>query len=231
MDVALQAAEDSAPEGLVICAEEQTAGRGRRGRTWASPPGAGCYFSIVLRPPSNGPNGTLVLSSLTLMAGVAVRDAVACASGVKTDLKWPNDLTINSRKLAGILAEGRALGTPQQSVVIGVGVNVLRASYPADVADRATSIETAGGRRVAPSVLLDAILIALTEWYDRLRAGNADDILRAWRERSPSACGSAVELVGRGKRGITAGIDDSGALLVETDAGTERIIAGELRWR
>lgn len=221
MDVASGLAHDGAAHGVVVGADEQTAGRGRRGTTWASPPGAGLYFSFIARP------GDHTLPLITLAAGVAVRDGIAAATGLAPDLKWPNDLIVDTRKLAGILAEGVAIGTAGQAVVIGVGVNLRPAAYPPDVAARATSVEGELGRAFERGDLLSEILLAL---WDRLAAleRRPGDILQAWRAASPNAIGTRVEWDGR--HGTTAGIDDSGALLVRTGAGVERIIAGELHW-
>jgi BirA family biotin operon repressor/biotin-[acetyl-CoA-carboxylase] ligase len=232
MDVAARLAHEGAPHGVVVGAEEQTSGRGRRGTTWASPPGAGLYFSFIARP--SHPPAVEALppvveapSLITLAAGVAVREGIATAAGLAADLKWPNDLVIGKRKLAGILAEGIAIGSSDQAVIIGVGVNVQPAAYPPDVAGRATSIEGELGKAVDRGLLLSRILIAL---WDRLAMldQRPGDILQAWRAASPNAIGTRVEWAG--KHGTTAGIDDRGALLVRTHAGVERIIAGELHW-
>jgi BirA family transcriptional regulator, biotin operon repressor / biotin---[acetyl-CoA-carboxylase] ligase len=221
MDVASQLACDGAKHGVVVVADEQTAGRGRRGATWASPPGSGLYFSFVARP------SVETTSLVTLAAGVAVRDGIKTVTGFAPDLKWPNDLIVGKRKLAGILAEGLAIGSSQQSVIIGVGINVQPAAYPADVASRATSIEGELGRRIDRGELLAAVLISL---WDRLAAlaQSPGDILQAWRAASPNAIGTRVEWEGR--HGITTGVDDSGALLIRTPDRIERVIAGELRW-
>lgn len=231
MDIAEEAAEAKAAEGLVIAAHEQTHGRGRRGRTWSSPPGAGLYVTFLFRPPlAKGPSPALSL--LTLAAGVAVREAVACTTGFYPDLKWPNDLVIGRRKLAGILSEGLSLGTEAQTVLVGIGMNVLAAAHPGEIAARATSLEAALGRRIDRGRLLEELLVAVPCTYDRLRRGNADDILRTWRAASPSAVGRPIEwhTPDGVKRGATAGLDDSGALLVTTARGTERVLAGELIW-
>jgi len=218
MDVASKLAHEGAKHGVVIVADQQTSGRGRRGTTWLSPPLAGLYFSFVARPDNPA------MSFITLAAGVAVRDGVQVATGLAADLKWPNDLIVGPRKLAGILAEGISIGSPDQAVIVGVGVNVQPAAYPPDVAARAVSLEGELGRSIDRGLLLSEILIAL---WDRL-AQRPGDILQAWRAASPNATGTRVDW--DGKHGTTAGIDDSGALLVKTNAGIERIIAGELRW-
>jgi BirA family biotin operon repressor/biotin-[acetyl-CoA-carboxylase] ligase len=224
MDLASTLAHQGAAHGVVVVADEQTAGRGRRGAVWASPPGAGLYFSFVARPRSDSPS---TLSLLTLAAGVAVRDGVIAVSGLIPDLKWPNDLMVGKRKLAGILAEGIAIGTPEQAVIIGVGLNLQPAAYPPDVSARATSIEGELGRPVDRAELFAAVLISLCDRL-ALLPQSPGDILQAWRRASPSAIGTRVEWDGR--HGVTAGVDESGALLVTTDGRTERIIAGELRW-
>jgi BirA family biotin operon repressor/biotin-[acetyl-CoA-carboxylase] ligase len=227
MDVALAAAAAGASEGLVVIAATQTQGRGRRGRTWSSPAGAGLYLSIVFRPPADA----RATSLLTMAAGVAVRGAIARATGVTAQLKWPNDVVVGRRKLAGILAEGLHLGTAEQAVVVGIGINVTGAAHPPDVADRATSL-AACGAAIDAGVLEREVLLALAAAYDALCRGEADDILRAWREAAPSAHGSRVEWdAPDGPRaGITSGVDDSGALLVSTPEAVERIVGGELRW-
>lgn len=225
MDVAAALASGGAPHGVVVGADEQRAGRGRWGHTWESPAGVGLYVSFVARPPLRDHSS---LPLVTLAAGVAVRDGVKAATGLAPSLKWPNDVLVGARKLAGILAEGLDIGTPAQAVVIGVGVNLQPSSYPPEVASRATSLEGELGREVDRGAVLAEILTAL---WDRLATleRSPGDILQAWREASPSAHGTRVEWAGRA--GITAGIDDAGALLVRTSAGTDRVIAGELVWR
>lgn len=222
MDAASSLAHDGAGHGVVVVAEEQTAGRGRRGTQWVSPPGAGIYLSFVARPRSSS-----TTSLITLAAGVGVREGIRAATGLAADLKWPNDLIVGKRKLAGILAEGLAIGTPDQAVIIGVGINIQAAAYPPDVEARATSLESELGRPVDGDEVLAGVLNGL---WDRLALldRNPSDILQAWRAASPNAIGARVEWEGR--HGITAGIDDNGALLVKTGTGIERIIAGELRW-
>ena len=222
MDVAAALAADGAPHGTVVAAREQTAGRGRRGSSWASPPGAGLYLSFIARP-----RDQRSVSLITIAAGVGVRAGIVQSTGLAPVLKWPNDLLVGRRKLAGILAEGHNVGSTSQAVVIGVGVNVQRASYPPDVAERATSIEDELARAIDQRLLLDEILAGLDRCLAAL-GQNPGDILQAWREASPGAQGTRVEWDGR--HGVTAGIDDTGALLVRTSAGIERIIAGDLHW-
>ncbi len=230
MDLAAQAARDGASEGLVICADEQTVGRGRRGRSWSSPAGAGLYLSIILRPAHDAAGDPRALTLTTLAAGVAVREAILRAAGVDAELKWPNDIMIGGRKLAGILAEAHDIGTVEQAVILGVGVNVLRSSYPPDVELRATSLQTELGRAIDRARLLEELLVSIATCYDRLRTGDTNGILRAWRDRSPSARGARVESRDRQVSGVTADVDETGALLIRTASGTVRVVSGELTW-
>ena len=224
MDVASALASAGADAGVVVGTDQQTAGRGRRGRVWESPPGAGLYFTVIARPPLRA-NGSLPL--LTLAAGVAVRHGIHAALGFAPDLKWPNDVMVGGRKLAGILAEGLAVGTASQAVVIGVGLNLQPSSYPPEVAARATSLEGELGRAVERGPVLAEVLAALSDHLATLER-TPGDILQAWRAASPSATGTRVEWDGRS--GTTAGIDEHGALLVRTASGVERVMAGELSW-
>jgi BirA family biotin operon repressor/biotin-[acetyl-CoA-carboxylase] ligase len=169
---------------------------------------------------------------VTLAAGVGVREGVSRATGLKPQLKWPNDLLVGTRKLAGVLAEGTSIGTPGATVTVGVGVNLRPAAYPPDVAARATSLESELG---APAPAAAVLVNVLEHVADRLRALDADrpgDILQAWRAASPSAVNTPVTWTdGAGLRsGVTAGIDDDGALLVRTPEGLERVVGGELHW-
>jgi BirA family biotin operon repressor/biotin-[acetyl-CoA-carboxylase] ligase len=224
-DVALALAETGAPEGTTVIAGMQTAGRGRRGRGWFSPPGAGLYVSLVLRPPNE------VQSTTTLMAGVALAEGVRASTGLAAAIKWPNDLLVDGRKLAGILAEGPGSGA-SAVVILGFGINMTRAAYPSSIAARATSIEHELGRVPDRGVVLAESLASLSAWYARLVDGRFDAILSRWRELSPSSRGAAVEwLTPSGPvRGTTAGIDDRGALLVDVGSRRETIVGGEVTW-
>jgi BirA family biotin operon repressor/biotin-[acetyl-CoA-carboxylase] ligase len=230
-DAAAQAAAAGAPEGLVIVAGAQTAGRGRLGRPWFSPPGAGLYVSIVLRP-AGEPDRAVRL--LTLASGVALAEAVRAATGLPAELKWPNDLVApgGRRKLGGILAEATLAGERLESVVLGFGLNVSRAAFPPELGDRAGSLEEELGRPVDAAELLAHALVALDECYLALARGRAPEILQRWRALAPSSRGHRVEWRAgdRIRRGVTAGIDEDGALCVETPEGLERIVAGEVVW-
>ena len=226
-DVAATLAEQGL-DGAVVAADTQTAGRGRRGHEWFSPPGAGLYVSVVLVPASSAVDGLRATTLVTLAVGVALADAVERATGLRPEIKWPNDLYLGGRKLAGILAEAIAPGR----VVVGYGINVGAMAYPPELADRATSLETELGRVVDRTVLLVESLVAVGERYDDLLAGRFDAILDAWRAGAPRSNGARVSWTTPAGlvSGVTAGIDEQGALLVRIGDRLERIVGGEVFW-
>ena len=229
-DLVLSWADAGGEEGLAAIADTQTNGRGRLGRRWASPPGAGIYLSVLLRPARS------VLPLLTLTAGVAVADAIESATGLAVALKWPNDLCVEAGaarwlKLAGILAEaGTSSGA--NYAIVGMGINVRTAIYPPDVAARATSLEAELGRAVDRSTLVVECLAALSSRYEQLKGYGEARILSEWRRRASATLGRSIEFDAEGtmRRGVAQGIDDSGALLVRTTEGVTRIFSGEVRW-
>jgi BirA family biotin operon repressor/biotin-[acetyl-CoA-carboxylase] ligase len=234
-DVAAGLAANGDAEGALVIADAQTAGRGRRGHTWFSPPGSGLYVSLVLAPAKAQHSTARAVSLLTLMAGVALAEAIERITGLRADIKWPNDLLAGRRKLAGILAEAVARpggGTGVGEVVLGYGVNVSPAAYPPELSDRATSLESELGRAVDPAMLTAETVAAIAERYGDLLACRFDAILDAWRERSPASRGAPVSWDSpHGVRsGVTEGIDEQGALLVRSGSRVERIVAGEVRW-
>jgi BirA family transcriptional regulator, biotin operon repressor / biotin---[acetyl-CoA-carboxylase] ligase len=220
-------------EGAVVVADEQTAGRGRRGHVWISPPGSGLYVSVVLTPSRAECDPRRATGLLTLASGVAISEAIEASAGLATDLKWPNDIQVGGRKLAGILAEAATEASSfAPPVVVGYGINVRACEWPPEVAQRATSIEAETGRAIGRDRVLVESLAALARRYDDLLAGRFDAILDAWRRRAPSATGSRVRWTDAcGEHdGMTAGIDDHGALLVHAGEDVRRVVAGELRW-
>jgi BirA family biotin operon repressor/biotin-[acetyl-CoA-carboxylase] ligase len=229
--------ERGSPEGLVVMADAQTSGRGRYGRVWVSPPGSGLYVSVLLTPAAARHDPLRATMIVTLMAGVAIAEGIEAATGLRADLKWPNDLLVGRRKLAGILSEGIAAGggarAPRvDAVVVGFGINVGAASLPAELRDRVTSIESELGRTADRPGVLAGALAALAARYDDLLAGRFDAILDAWRRRARASVGAKVawHTPDGPKSGVTAGIDDLGALLVHAGDRLDRIVAGELTW-
>ncbi len=225
-DIASVRAAAGGHEGSVFVADAQTSGRGRRGRTWFSPPGSGLYVSIVLAPAQSRDAERAMLLT-TLAAGVGLVEGVRQATGLGAALKWPNDLYVGRRKLAGILAEGAG-----DAVVLGFGINVGAASFPPELADRVTSLESELGRDVDRARVFAESLCALARRYDDLLAARFDAILDAWRALAPAAQGARVSWsTPEGTHsGVTAGVDDRGALLVRVGNRVERLVAGEVVW-
>jgi BirA family biotin operon repressor/biotin-[acetyl-CoA-carboxylase] ligase len=224
-DVAARLGDQGAPEGTIVAADAQTAGRGRLRRAWSSPPGAGVYLSLVLRPTADA------AALLTIAAGVAIAEGIEASTGLISHVKWPNDIYVSGRKLAGILAEAGSRSSTLQYVVLGCGINVMPAAYPPDVAQRATSIESELGRPVDRGLVLAECLAALASRYADLPSRRAA-IVDAWRRRAALTFGRPVawDAAGVRCRGVAEDVDDGGALLVRTDAGIARIMSGEVQW-
>jgi BirA family biotin operon repressor/biotin-[acetyl-CoA-carboxylase] ligase len=220
-DIAGALADDGADEGVVVIAGRQTAGRGRLGRTWSSPAGAGIYASMILRPSAEA------AALLTIAAGVAVADGIERATGLRVQLKWPNDVQVSGRKLAGILAEGTA-----RHVVLGVGINVLPAAFPPDFASRAASLEGELGKAVDRGLVLAECLTALSSRYRELEDQGRAALIGAWRERAAATLGRHVEWDADGRRhvGLAENIDLDGALVVRAGTTLVRVRSGEVRW-
>jgi BirA family biotin operon repressor/biotin-[acetyl-CoA-carboxylase] ligase len=234
-DVAAALAATAESEGAVVVADAQTAGRGRRGHTWFSPAGSGLYVSVVLAPGRARQSAERAVALLTLTAGVALAEAIERATGLKPDIKWPNDLLIGRRKLAGILAEGVASPADASSmvwVILGYGLNVSPSAYPRELSDRATSLESELGRAVDRAALCAETIASMARRYDDLLDARFDAILDAWRERAPGSRGARVswDSPAGTQSGVTEGIDEMGALVVRSGARLERIVAGEVRW-
>lgn len=234
MDAAAALAERGAPHGLVIVAGHQTAGRGRRGHTWVSPEGAGLYVSMVVRPPVAAMQDGVpsVLGLMTLAAGLAVAEGVGHATGLEASLKWPNDLYYGF-KLAGVLAEGHGIGTASQFVVVGLGINLRDVEYLDDAHGRATSIEKEMGVAPDPDVVLAEVLAAWTLRYQDLLDGRYARVLDRWRVRAAGLVGRPVawaDAAGE-HEGTTTGVDEAGALLVDTGDGIVRITSGAVVWQ
>jgi BirA family biotin operon repressor/biotin-[acetyl-CoA-carboxylase] ligase len=235
-DLALRLADAGAEEGTTLLAETQTAGRGRRGRAWFSPPGSGLYVSVILRPSARdlAPHGTSGLTSqITLASGVALAEGVRASTGLPVELKWPNDLIVERRKLAGILAEAAMTGSADPAVVLGMGINVRASAYPPGLSALASSIEAELGREVDRALVLVETLAALASRYEDLRAGRFDAILTAWRTHARSLPGAAIEWDGLDgvEHGRAIDIAHDGSLLARTEHGIVRLVSGEVRWR
>jgi BirA family biotin operon repressor/biotin-[acetyl-CoA-carboxylase] ligase len=236
-DVAAAIATEGEGHGSLVVAGSQTSGRGRRGRTWYSPPGSGLYVSMVVEPARGRYGRTAVdpvrsASLLTLTTGVALAEAIEAMTGLRPDIKWPNDILIARRKVAGILAEGLTSGSGLSSVALGYGINVGAMSCPLELAGVASSLETELGRQVDPAQLcVETVAAIVRRTYD-LADGRFDAILDAWSARAPGSRGASVswQTPSGPQTGVTQGIDEQGALLVRVSNRTERILAGEVVW-
>lgn len=226
-NTAKQMALQGAVEGTVVVAETQTEGRGRLGRRWISPQGAGLYFSIVLRPQTEPTR----LPLLTLTAGVAVAAALH-SLGVRPGLKWPNDILLSDKKAGGILTEGVFTRQKPEAVVLGIGLNVNtpQGGLPDSLQDLATSVRLHGGRPISRVNLLQAVLEKVEHWYGLFCDDGFDTVLRAWREFDATT-GRQVEVNLPDARivGTADRICSDGTLLVRDTAGkAHRIVAGDI---
>lgn len=226
-DLAKRLAEIQVPEGTVIVAEEQTAGRGRLGRPWAAPRG-GVWLSVIVRP--HLPLAQVPMVGLA--ASVAAARAIRVTTGLLARVKWPNDVLVTGRKIVGVLVEA---GPGAEWVVVGIGINanVPRDALPVETGYPVASLEEILGRPVDRSALVRTLLRELERGYEELQAGRALAILRRWREMADTL-GRVVriEIADAVIEGVAADIDESGALLVRQQDGTlQRMIAGEITVR
>jgi BirA family transcriptional regulator, biotin operon repressor / biotin---[acetyl-CoA-carboxylase] ligase len=223
MTEASRLAAKGAPSGTVVGAEEQTAGQGRHGRSWHSERGSGLYVSIILRyqfPPATLPVVTLAL-------GLATADAILKETDLSCDLRWPNDVLIHSKKCAGILTqlEGSA-------IIAGIGVNVNHSWFPTELSGIATSVCIASGRTHSRERLLAALLASVDHHCELLEKEGREPILVMFSQASSYVSGRrvCVDQDSSELRGTTAGLNDSGFLILRGDDGNDRlIVAGGVR--
>jgi BirA family biotin operon repressor/biotin-[acetyl-CoA-carboxylase] ligase len=224
---AMELAAEGAPHGTAVIAEEQTGGRGRFGRPWHSEKSTGIYLSVILRPglpPAVAP-------VITLMAGVATQAAVRNATGLATDIRWPNDLLFNGKKLCGILTEMKAEVDRIHVVVLGIGLNVNQTDFPDELKAIATSLRKEGGKPYPRTKVLAELLKELERYYGMLLQQGSNAIVERWVASSSYARDKQVRVrTGAGEYfATTVGVDSSGALLVRGDDGEqERLVAGEI---
>ena len=223
-------AEAHAPHGTLVVSDRQDGGKGRRGRSWASPSGVGIWMSLILRPKID----PSLASMLTLVAALAVRKGILEETGLSPLITWPNDLVLNGKKICGILTEMSTELMEIQYVITGIGINVNQKEFPPEIRDTATSLSLEAGRSFRRSSLIAAILKAFEKDYEAfLKTGDLSLLLEEY-----NAC-----LVNRGKevcildpsgeyRAVAEGIDENGSLLVTLPDGTRReIISGEVSVR
>jgi BirA family transcriptional regulator, biotin operon repressor / biotin---[acetyl-CoA-carboxylase] ligase len=226
--IAMHLGEAGDLHGTVVLAEEQTAGRGRAGRSWTSEKSAGIYCSVLLRPsiaPAHAP-------LLTLVAGLAARDAAVEELNSVPDIRWPNDLLVGRRKFAGILTEMHAEPDRVHYAVIGIGINVNQAKMPADLADIATSLRIETGKSHSRFELLIRLLRNLDRYYNQFLTEGAAPILRRFAQVSSYFKGKRVRITTATETftGTTAGLEPSGVLRVSRDdgRGITAVISGDV---
>jgi BirA family biotin operon repressor/biotin-[acetyl-CoA-carboxylase] ligase len=227
-DVVEKLARDNVREGVVVFAESQTKGRGRLGRKWISPPRRGLWFSVLLRPAMR----PATVTQLTIASSTALRRAIQAQSGLAPEIKWPNDILINGRKVAGVLTELSAELDKVKYVILGIGVDVNQSAgeFPPELRKFATSLKIESGQRQDRAALAVKILRELDRDYERITAGKFESVADEWEEHCATLGHNAVIHIGDRKvHGTAESLDSDGALLLRTQHGRlERIIGGDV---
>ncbi|MBI2206973.1 MAG: biotin--[acetyl-CoA-carboxylase] ligase [Candidatus Rokubacteria bacterium] len=222
--VAFDLAAAGADDGTVVVADYQREGRGRRGRQWRAEPRASLLTSILVR-------SRLAMSDLPLYsfaAALAVADAVTAVGGCATRLKWPNDVLVDGRKVAGILLESRTQPPAPPVVAVGIGVNLRQTAFPDDLAARATSVRLATGRDVNRDDALQALLGAFRRWRAELEQHGFAPLRDRWLANSDTI-GRVVDI--DGVRGVAVDLAGDGALVIAKGCVRRRVVAGEIGWQ
>ena len=223
MTEASQLADSDVPSGTLVGAEEQTAGQGRHGRSWHSEPDSGLYVSIILRRRFT----PATLPVVTLALGLAVRDAILKTTDLACDLRWPNDVLIESKKCAGILTT-----LESSAIIAGIGINVNHSSFPVELSGTATSLRISSGRVHSREHLLLHLVAVVDQYCDLLEKQGRAPVLEAFAHASSYVSGRRVCVDQEGSllRGTTAGLNDSGFLILRGDDGANNlIVAGGVR--
>lgn len=227
-DVIEKLARDKVKEGVVVFAESQSRGRGRLGRKWISPPRKGLWFSILLRPNIR----PVAVTQMTIAAATALFRAIRAQTGVTTEIKWPNDILIRGKKVAGILTELSAETDRIKYVILGVGIDVNQtaAEFPADLRRIATSLRIETGQKQNRAELAVKVLHELDRDYEHVREGRFEDLSAEWEKHCSTIGHQVVIHVGDRKiQGRAEALDTDGALLIRTQHGhLERIIGGDV---
>lgn len=225
-DLVERLALDKAEEGVVVFAESQTKGRGRRGRKWLSPEGVGLWFSLLLRPqwPPQA------VTRVTILSAVALVEALREVANLTAEIKWPNDVLLNGKKVAGILTVMEADSDQLRFVNLGIGVNVHHIDFPPELQALATTVEDACGSPIRRADLAVSLLAALDRLYRQTKEGDFEPITRIWGEHS-STLGKrvAIQVGDRRVEGQAMALDANGSLLVRSDVGrTEHVVGGDV---
>ena len=227
-DVIEKLARDGVKEGAVVFAESQTKGRGRLGRKWISPERKGLWFSILLRPDLRPQETT----QLTVASATALRRAIQSETGLRPEIKWPNDIVIGGKKVAGILTELSAELDKVRHVILGIGVdvNLGAGEFPPELRKLATSLKIESGKTISRAELATAILRELDSDYARICGGSFAEVADEWQEHCKTIGRQVTIQIGERRiRGRAESLDDDGALLLRTDHGRlERITGGDV---
>jgi BirA family biotin operon repressor/biotin-[acetyl-CoA-carboxylase] ligase len=227
---AYELANQGAEEGEVVIAESQKKGKGRLGRNWFSPPFSNLYLSVILRPKIPPPQAPLI----TLMAAVATAEAIEKTSGLQPLIKWPNDILLNGRKMAGLLNEIKSETDRIHFVILGIGVNlnIDEKMFPKEIRSVATSMKREMGQGVSRKIFLASLLQELEKWYTVFLRQGEGVILKSWRERAKIK-GRQVKMTSFGETitGRAIDVDSDGALIIETKRGErKRVVAGDIEY-
>jgi len=219
--VAFALAERGATDRTVVVADQQAAGRGRRGRVWQAPARTSLLASILVR--SGLPQA--LLATLSPTTAVATAEALRRVAPLEPRLKWPNDVLVGGRKIAGILLESRAVASSEPVLVIGIGINLGQREFPPELAGRATSVALETGHAVDRETMLAALLEEFDAWRARLEGEGFGPVRERWKSLS--------DTIGRhvtvdGVSGTATDLDGDGALLIDVGDGVRRVIAGEI---
>lgn len=228
-DLAREMAQSGEGEGLAILARQQTAGRGRQGRSWSSPPGEGLYVSLVLRPDIKPVDSPVI----TLAAAVAVAETLEQDYRISPDIKWPNDVLARGRKICGILVESAIEANKLLYAIMGIGVNLGQREFPHELKETATSLLIESGQLVTPDEFLKPLLERLEYWY-RQATAQPSEVIARWEAMSSYAhnCVVRVESSDSIIEGTTRGLTAKGALVIEMSGGEKReIVSGEVKLR
>jgi len=228
---AYQLALDGAEEGEVVVAESQEKGRGRLGRQWFSPPFLNLYLSVILRPKIPPHQASLI----TLMAAIATADAIQKFSGFLPLIKWPNDILLRNRKVAGLLNEINSEMDRIHFVILGIGINLNmdEKMFSKEIRTVATSLKREMGQTISRKAFLQSLLQELEKWYTIFMKQGSAFILKAWRDRAHLK-GRRVKVTSFGETlgGIAVDVDSDGALILETaDGKRKRVVAGDIEYR
>jgi BirA family biotin operon repressor/biotin-[acetyl-CoA-carboxylase] ligase len=226
-DLAKELALSGEEEGTVVISDEQTKGRGMKGRKWHSARKKGIYLSVILRPPHSN------ISLLPLVAGLAVTDAVFNSVGLRVKLRWPNDLIWGKKKLGGILCEGGFSGDRINYAILGIGLNINhgRDDFPEEIRHQATSLELISKEDVDEDILLKNLWHALNQWYGRFLQNEKDKIVCHFQENSILPLGKEITLVTESGEvsGVYGGIHSQGSLILESQGKRKSFFSAEIK--